>query len=192
LPAAQHGTPPAGFFELQADPPVAAERLSLAWRRADDEAVFPETYRFEPGERIVAAGASVTGSYEFVLNGRGCTGVLDLTAGTTTDLLLRPWTSEGCSISVERVRAGGPDEAGIGGRVTSDIARERIEISLRSLSDPPNPVPDPIHPDESDVFVFFGVAPGPYELVATVDETKVYSRVLSVGSGEEPFIDLEL
>jgi hypothetical protein len=162
---AEEHLPGPASVRVVGDPVVASRPLIVALTRDG----FRREARVATGERIRAEFNVSQGGYRLIGGDDACSVVLELAPSNEADLVLRLPPDGGCELLLTGTHPFGavrhPD--GELGSVSTQVPLGRIggvlTMDLRSLDDPPNPVPDAVTVDEGGNLIVDGVVPGTYE-----------------------------
>ena len=183
------GEPEAAFVFLHGDPPIASEEIAIRLFQ-DNPDTGAMKFFIEPGERVVASGDGLPGTYFAGISELDCSGSVILVGGNETDALLR-YDGATCELSPEGTH---PAEAphrmsAVSGRVSGQVP-PKAAIRAVSLDEPSNPVPDPRQVDESGVFFFPSLLPGTYRFELLSGTVVLDQEIIQVVAGSEPSIQL--
>jgi hypothetical protein len=165
---------------VDGDPSVATAPFRLGIRQG----TFREAVTIAVNERIYHEFGVGEGAFTLTVDDDRCVLPVHLAPETETDVLLRFADDGTCAMAVARqhpfAQAHGSAMGSVSAQVPEGIGPGVITMDLRSLDDPPNPVPPPDEVDESGLLILFDVPTGAYEARLLVDGSPIATARVSV------------
>ena len=189
-------TPAAAFLYIDAEPMAAAVDAMLELDDAEGGSV--DSLRFGFGIRIIAQLARMPGQYTLRSLAPACEIALALEGGVEADVRMTLDDDGTCSFA-ERVRHDPTQPGHIFGAVSVTVGGLPTTgdafVAVRSVDEPPNPVPDTVapEPDRPGQFQVFGLAPGGYQVSVIRGGLALASgSVVIAGDGREERLTLQV
>jgi hypothetical protein len=183
--------PVAASVFIYADPGVA-EIATVVRVFQDDPGTGRMIFEFEKGEVISGVDHSVAGEHFVEVNQVRCTGAVDLIGRMETDVLVEIGADGSCEAI-----AGSPHDAAnqhsiasVGGKVEGPIPPD-TRVRIRSLSEPPRPVPDDRAPDEDGFFLFGSLLPARYRIELVANGRVLDGQDIELAPGAESTVTLQ-
>lgn len=178
-------TPLAAQIYVTAEPTVAARPLELLLLNTTEE--VNSRVAFRAGERIVAQLATVGGAHTLEEADGSCSIDLDPIGGQEIDVRINQPDDGRCAFDIlGRHAIGNAPHLSFGTLAVTLVGHAptpESRVTIRSLDVPPNPVPEPLAPDESGRFFFDSLAPGKYEVQAMSNSAIVGRQQVEIGAG---------